>query len=144
MINANTPVQEIMSANVLVANTGNSFTQLCRLFFEMNIHHLPVVDENYRLVGILSANDVLKAFSFGLNSLERPDDSSLDARFSIYDLMTPNPVTVSPNTSIREAARICTTKHIQSLPVIENGKMTGIVTSRDIVRFMAKEQEMVK
>ena len=130
-------VADIMSKNVLFAHTGQSFTQLCRLFFEMDIHHLPVADERGQLIGILSTNDVLKAYSRKVPTLQRADEEMLNENITIYDLMTQNPISVAPGTAIKEAARLLFTHNIQSLPVVEGEKVVGIVTSRDIIRHLA-------
>ncbi|MCB0596665.1 MAG: CBS domain-containing protein [Lewinellaceae bacterium] len=137
MITATATVADIMSKNVLFAHTGQSFTQLCRLFFEMDIHHLPVADEMGKLIGILSTNDVLKAYGRKVPSLKRADDAMLNEHITIYDLMTQDPISVPPGTTLKEAAQLLATHNIQSLPVVEGQKVVGIVTSRDLIRYLA-------
>ncbi|MCO6487573.1 MAG: CBS domain-containing protein [Phaeodactylibacter sp.] len=134
---ADTTVADIMSRNVLFAHLGQSFTQLCRLFFEMDIHHLPVADDKGKLIGILSANDVLKAYGRKVPALKRADEAMLNENITIYDLMTQDPVSVPPGTTLREAARLLAFHNIQSLPVVEGEKVVGIVTSRDLIRYLA-------
>ena len=141
MITATATVADIMSKNVLFAHTGQSFTQLCRLFFEMDIHHLPVADEMGKLIGILSTNDVLKAYGRKVPSLKRADDAMLNEHITIYDLMTQDPISVPPGTTLKEAAQLLATHNIQSLPVVEGQKVVGIVTSRDLIRYLANNQE---
>ena len=137
MITATATVADIMSKNVLFAHTGQSFTQLCRLFFEMDIHHLPVADEMGKLIGILSTNDVLKAYGRKVPSLKRADDAMLNEHITIYALMTQDPISVPPGTTLKEAAQLLATHNIQSLPVVEGQKVVGIVTSRDLIRYLA-------
>ena len=137
MITATATVADIMSKNVLFAHTGQSFTQLCRLFFEMDIHHLPVADEMGKLIGILSTNDVLKAYGRKVPSLKRADDAMLNEHITIYDLMTQDPISVPPGTTLKEAAQLLATHNIQSLPIVEGGKVVGIVTIRDLIRYLA-------
>ena len=137
MITATATVADIMSKNVLFAHTGQSFTQLCRLFFEMDIHHLPVADEMGKLIGILSTNDVLKAYGRKVPSLKRADDAMLNEHITIYDLMTQDPISVPPGTTLKEAAQLLATHNIQSRPVVEGQKVVGIVTSRDLIRYLA-------
>ena len=52
---------------------------------------------------------------------------------SIRDVMTPNPKTVEPGTSIKDAAKLIKTEEIGALPVVEGGRLTGMITDRDIV-----------
>lgn len=106
----------------------------------MNIHHLPVVHkDNGEILGMLSANDVLRAFSFKLPDLGRLDEATLNKHFSVLDLMTPHPLqTISPEDPISLAARIFSERNISSLPVVEDGKLIGIVTNRDIVKYYSR------
>lgn len=138
MISSTTTVADIMSKNVLFAHTNQSFTQLCRLFFEMDIHHLPVVDEEGLLIGILSANDVLKAYGRKIPSLQNASEDMLNKNITIFDLMTQNPISAAPETTLKEAAHLLAANNIQSLPIVEGKKVVGIVTSRDLIRYLAE------
>ncbi len=138
---ANKTVSEIMSRQVLVAHPNHEFLPLCRLFLLMNIHHLPVVDAEGNLIGMLSANDVLKALSFKLPTLTKVDEQTLNRQFSVLELMTPQPIqTISPEDSIATAARIFASRNINCLPVTEQDKVVGVVTSRDIVKWVSTEE----
>ncbi len=132
-------VADIMSPNVLVAELNRPFTQLWRLFFELQIHHLPVVDENQNLVGILSTNDILKKLAFRLTSIGEVTEKALNENFTIFDLMTPDPICIDQNSSIKDAAKLFTERHISALPVMNEGEIVGIITSRDLIKHLAKE-----
>lgn len=136
-----TKVSDIMSRQVLVAHPRHEFLPLCRLFLLMNIHHLPVVDEQGKLIGILSANDVLKALSFKLPQLKKADEENLNKEFPVLDLMTPLPLeTVSPDDSISAATRIFVSRNISCLPVLAGEEVVGIITHRDIIKFLGNEE----
>lgn len=136
-----TKVSEIMSRQVLVAHPHHEFLPLCRLFILMNIHHLPVVDEQGRLIGILSANDVLKALSFKLPTIKKADEKTLNKEFPVLDLMTPMPLeTIAPDDSISAATQIFASRNISCLPVVSGDEVVGIVTHRDIIRFLGHEE----
>lgn len=139
MTDISTAVADIMSRNVLFAKPDHGFTQVARLFAEMNIHHLPVVDENQRLIGVVSANDVMKAYSRQLSHLETQSSSEINEQITVADLMTSQPVYVSPATSLHKAAELFTNHNIQCLPVVEGVTVKGIITSRDLVRFFATQ-----
>ena len=102
----NLQIGDIMTKNVLVAQQHYSFTQVCRLFFAMKIHHLPIVDDRGALVGILSTNDVLNIYSFRAPMLPSLSEDSLNAAFSIGEIMTKNPKTIGPQAGLAEAARL--------------------------------------
>ncbi len=134
-------VADIMSRNVLFAHSSHSFTRLCRLFFEMDIHHLPVVDDSAHLIGIISANDVLKAYGRKLPALGSADEDTLNGNITVFDLMTSDPICVAPEASLGEAAVLLAENNIQSLPVVEEGRVVGIITSRDLVRHLADKEK---
>ena len=80
------------------------------------VHHLPVVDNDDNLVGIVAEKDLLRA---------RDDDL-------LQDIMTRDVVTVTEYTALEEAARIMVDHKISSLPVMRDGKLVGIVTETDL------------
>lgn len=80
------------------------------------VHHLPVVDSNGNLVGIVAEKDLLRA---------RDDDL-------LQDIMTRDVVTVTEYTALEEAARIMVDHKISSLPVMRDGRLVGIVTETDL------------
>ncbi|MCB0568763.1 MAG: CBS domain-containing protein [Phaeodactylibacter sp.] len=137
MIAGTLSVGDVMSKNVLFAHLSHSFTELCRLFFELNIHHLPVVDEAGKLIGIISANDVLKAYGRRIPNLARTDEATLNLHIKIEDIMSPNPVSIGPGATLKEAAELLTSHNIQSLPVLEGDQVVGIITSRDMMRHFS-------
>lgn len=137
MIATKANIKDFMTDKVIFAHSKMSFTQTCRLLFELNIHHLPILDEDKQLIGMISSNDLLKVFSYQLPLLPKADEKTLNDRFSILEIMTPKPVTIQANCSIEEAAQVFNKEKIQSLPVIENGQMIGIFTGHDLINVMA-------
>lgn len=137
-----TKVSDVMSKVVLVAKPKHSFLQLCRLFLEMDIHHLPVMDDKEQIIGMLSANDVLRAFTFQLPLLPKVDEATLNDLFPVEELMTPNPlITITPGASLAEATRRFYQHNVQALPVLDDGRLVGIITSRDIVKIMGQRED---
>lgn len=136
MITSTAAVGDIMTKNVLFAKPDQPFSQVARLFAELDIHHLPVTDESGELIGIISANDVMRGFSRRL--LSSPDGSiPLDQSLTVADLMTSNPVYLCPANSIQKAAELFARHRIQCLPVVEGTKVVGIITTRDLVQHFA-------
>lgn len=137
MITANvTTVGELMSSPVLCAHLNQRITQLGRLFFELNIHHLPVVDTQGQLIGMLSASDLLKTLITKVPQLERADEETINKTLTVGEIMTPDPVSVHQSTAVREAAAMFSSQNFQSLPVVEDGKLVGIITTRDLIKYL--------
>jgi len=135
--NSATTISSVMTTNVLRANTEHSFLQLCRMLLELNVHHLPVEDQNGKLVGIISSNDVLRTFSYTIPLSKIADEHKLNEDIGVEELMTPNPITITPEASLSEAIRLFTEHKIQSLPVVQDDQLLGIITSTDVIMHCA-------
>jgi CBS domain-containing protein len=100
---------------------------------DMNVGGLLVVDRD-TLVGIFTERDYArKVILKGKASREIP----------VSELMTPNPITVTPDTSIEECMALMTNKFIRHLPVMEGDKIVGVISIGDVVRFVIDEQRYI-
>ena len=127
-------VANLMTRKVVVANLNNKFSQVVQFFTDTNINHLPIAEDDV-LLGIISIKDVLKFVGQELSSGKSLTAADLDAKFSLDAIMTKNPVFVHPNDLIEKAIEILSEGKFQALPVVEDGKIVGIVTNKDIVRL---------
>ncbi|QQS29788.1 MAG: CBS domain-containing protein [Sphingobacteriales bacterium] len=131
-------ISEVMSHHVIVATAAHTFSQACQLFLEFNLHHLPIVDESDKVVGIISSYDVLRTYNAEVAKSSTVSEAEVNAKFKLADIMTSDPVTITEDETIGHASEIFINKGIQSLPVVdENGKIKGIITVRDIVKQFA-------
>lgn len=129
----NSPISGIMTKQVIVAHLDNKFSQLMEFFNTWQIQHMPIT-LGEQLIGIVSINDML-AFSYHrLSTGKAVSYSEMDAEFDMKQVMTQNPTTISPEDTIEEAFRILGEGKFQSLPVVDNGKLVGIVTNKDLVK----------
>ncbi len=87
-----------------------------------------LVMDGDRLVGIITERDVLKAVGRGIDPAALP----------IKDAMTTDVITIEPDTRLREAAKLMATKWIRHLPVVESGRVVGIVSQRDLTGVLAE------
>jgi CBS domain-containing protein len=105
-------------------------------FEELRIHHVPVVDAERQVIGMLSETDLLRARQKQRMALvagagaETEDSPVVFAR----DGMSRDVVFVSPKSSFAEALRLLLDRHIHALPVVEEGKLVGVISSRDFLR----------
>jgi CBS domain-containing protein len=100
---------------------------------EKNVSALPVVD-NDKLVGIFSEKDYArKVVLKGKASKET----------TIAEIMTSNPITVSPSNTIDECMRLMTSKFFRHLPVLEKDNLIGIVSIGDVVKYIIDEQKFI-
>jgi len=100
------------------------------------LRHLPVVEEG-RLVGMLTQRDLFHAaLSTALNFGEKAQKEFLKT-VVVKEVMTEEVLTIDPGADVKEAARLLIEHKIGCLPVVENGKLVGLVTETDLLRVIA-------
>ncbi|MDB5281326.1 MAG: inosine 5-monophosphate dehydrogenase [Bacteroidota bacterium] len=133
------PVSTIMSSSPVVGSVTSKFSQVLRLFTEFPVHHLPIVDADNKLIGIVSSNDLPKVF-FAICNVDKPvlmGLADIDNSVSLESIMSPNPVTISSGESIAAATQIFKDKKFLALPVVDNGVLVGILSVKDIMGYIA-------
>ena len=129
-----TTVREIMSAVVETLSVGDTLAVARERLERGRIRHLPIVDGNERVVGLITHRRILEAWvSHGHPERERVELVARDVPVEM--LMEKNVQTVAPETPAADAAAILETRRIGCLPVVDGGKLVGIVTESDFVRF---------
>jgi len=129
-------VSDFMTADPVKVGTEHTLASIRELFEERHFHHV-LVTEHGKLVGIISDRDVLKALSpfVGKYEEELRDTHTMIKR--AYELMTHDPITVSPEAPIIDAVRLMHDKGLSCIPVVNSSQQPmGILTWRDLVRAM--------
>jgi len=123
-------LESIMSTDLITVMPGGTLADARTLMHEHRIHHLPVVDNDGSLVGLLSLTDLLAA----TDSKLRNEDSRIHAAdICINEVMVTDIATVSPQASLRQAALFLEKHKIGCLPIVADGKLRGIITDTDFV-----------
>ena len=100
------------------------------------IRHIPVVDEG-KVVGLISERDLIGAAAKRIFGLKQKSRSALLKCELVKNVMKTRVVTVAPDTRIKEAARLMAEKKIGCVPVISDGTLVGLVTTTNILRYLA-------
>ncbi len=129
-----TTVKELMSVKVATLGQGDTLDIADGIMCMGRIRHLPVLDAG-RVVGIVSQRDLFRAalgaaLAFGIR---RPQE--LMRSLEIRDVMSTPAVTVEPGAPVQQAARTMADKKIGCLPVVEGGRLVGILTEHDVLRY---------
>jgi acetoin utilization protein AcuB len=124
-----------MTKNPITVDSETLVLDAQKIMQENSIRRLPVVDKG-KLVGIVTKHDLLQASPSPATSLSIHELNYLLARMKVKEIMKKNPMTLSPDTPFEEALKMGQDKKIGSFPVVENGKLVGIATESDIVRFL--------
>ena len=122
-----------MKRNPVFVDEGDSMKKAMDLLKEHEIRHLPVLKDGEKLVGILSERDIKQASPSPATALEIREIYYLLDKVKVKQIMTRRPYTISSSAPIEEAALIIREKKIGCLPVVDNGKLVGILTETDIV-----------
>lgn len=131
-------VANVMTKEVLTINVNDSLHNANNIFNSKKLRHLPVV-ANEHLVGILSQTDILR-ISFGNTFGEQNGgDEAIFEMLSINQVMKHSPTTVNSNDTLKEAAEILAEKEFHALPVVDDEKLVGIITTTDILNYFIQE-----
>jgi CBS domain-containing membrane protein len=100
------------------------------------IRHLPVVSGD-RVVGVVSQRDLFRAAVSSVLQVARPTEREWLGKIPVAAVMTPDPFTVGPETSVRTAVAVMMERKIGCLPVVDRGQLVGIVSETDCLRYLA-------
>jgi acetoin utilization protein AcuB len=124
-----------MSHPVITVQPDIQITKAHKLMAQEKIKQMPVV-KNGKLVGIVSQNDILKAYPSSVTTLAVWEISSLIEKIQVKDVMVKEVRTVQEDTHIEEAARVMVDHGVRSLPVMRGDELVGIITEADLFNIM--------
>jgi CBS domain-containing protein len=144
-------VEDIMTTELITVSPGTRISDAAKLLLEKHINGVPVVDDAGRLLGILCQSDLiaqqkrltLPSFFAILDSfiplksmrhLER--EVQKIAATTVADAMTPDPVTVLPDTTLEEVATLMVERSIHTIPVVSGEVLVGVVGKEDVLRTL--------
>ena len=141
---------QMMSRQVITIGVDASIVDAIKTMLKHGVSALPVVDQTGNLVGILSKSDFLRRAEIGteqkrgrlLTFLAGPDRVAFDFKREhgrkVGEIMTPNPVTITEDTTVEVIARIMESRRVRRLPVMNGDKIVGIVTHSDFLPAIAR------
>ncbi len=140
--------REVMSTPVVTVRPEASLKEVAEKMAAHRVSGVPVVDAASRLLGIISESDVLAKLEYGekgrglLGLLDRLTQAAGAGRklqaHTAADLMTTRVISAGPQASFRELLHLMTIHDVNRLPIVENGRVIGIVTRADILRMMTR------
>jgi CBS domain-containing protein len=143
--------RDIMTKEVVSVTKETSLKKLAKIFVETSFGNMPVLDESGNLIGIISETDLIEQqkplhiptvmalfdWVFYLDS-EKSFKEQVDrvTATTVGELYSKDPVTCSPDSTVRELAALMSQHRVHLLPVVEEGKMIGVVARLDLIRVM--------
>lgn len=138
-MNKRTPISEIMTTDVITLNYKDGLETAEMLFKTNKIRHIPVIKGD-AIIGMLSYTDLLRiSFADAVYDDEETIDTIVYNMFTIEQVMVKKLVSVSSTSTIREVAGILSKKEFHALPVIDNEKLVGIVTTTDLLNYLLEQ-----
>ncbi|MEX6687430.1 CBS domain-containing protein [Danxiaibacter flavus] len=135
-----TPVSSIMTSKMVTVNTNDDLRKVSDLMKKHHIRHIPVVSGD-KLAGVISQTDVMR-LSFGnLFDGQTEADEAIFDMLKIEQVMVHHPKTVSPNDTIRDVATYLAQAEFHALPVVDDNKLVGIVTTTDVIKYLIDQYD---
>lgn len=131
-------VRDWMTPNPITISPKTTLPEAHQIMKEKRIRRLPVVDEEGRLVGIVTLGDIREASPSDATSLSIFELNYLLARLTVDKIMSRKVITVTPDTPIYEAARLMLEHKIGGLPVVVDSRVVGIITESDIFKMVVR------
>lgn len=122
-----TKAADIMTTNVITAKKDMALTDVISLLLRWHISAMPVVDDEDIMVGIISEIDLVN-LTFDGNARDT----------TVEEIMVTDIVSFSPNSHLAELVQTFSTRHLRRVPIIDKGKVVGIVSRRDILRELLR------
>ena len=147
-------VKDIMTKEVIAVSPDTEIVNAAKILLEKRINGMPVIDAFGRLIGIICQSDLvaqqkgipvpsiftLLESYIPLTSIKKIDkEMEKIAALTVKEAMTLEPVTVSPETDIEEVAKLKVDKKFHTLPVVDGGKVVGIVGKEDVLKTLLSE-----
>jgi len=132
-------VKQVMTSNPITLNESDTMENALTLFKKHNFHHLPVVNEANSLIGIISSSDLERTLPgstlFKVVNLEEYNSTVLQANL-VTQIMKKEVVSVDEDMPIEDAYVLLKKNQFRCLPVISSNKLSGILTSMDILEYI--------
>lgn len=131
------PISMIMTSPVITLKKHDTLEKAEQLFKKYHIRHIPVVTSDV-VVGMLSYTDLLR-LSFADVTDNEDSDVLVYNMFTIKQVMKRDIISISSSSSIKEVAEILAIKEFHALPIVDNNKLVGIVTTTDLIKYLLQQ-----
>ena len=132
-------VSSIMTTDMITVDYKDDLESAEHLFKTHKIRHIPVVKGD-ALKGILSYTDLLRiSFADAIGDDEMSIDSVVYNMFTIEQVMVKNVVTMPSTSTIKEVAELLTQRNFHAIPIVDENKLVGIVTTTDLLKFLLSQ-----
>jgi CBS domain-containing membrane protein len=129
-------VRDIMSSPVFAVGHTDNLKVVEEVMEWKHVRHLPVVNDDGHLVGLITHRDLLRACVSSVADIPRQEQDQLLRGIPVPQMMQSEVLTVAPDSDVTAAARTMLERKIGCLPVVEEGRLVGILTEADFLRYL--------
>ncbi len=135
----NISIKEIMTREVMTVSPNDNMTVVDEIFKKNKIHHLPVIDDKGKVVGVVSSTDhnkLLNTFTFFINKKSKDYNKAILRSMLVEDVMTKHVATLQSDSTVMVAAGIFNENLFHAIPIVNNeGMLEGIITTFDLLNY---------
>jgi len=124
-------VTSIMTKDVVCISPEQKIIDVKHIYEKEKFHHHIPVTDNEKLVGMVSLID----FLYGIKGAGLDETNAVYNELTVADIMTPNPYKLPSSATVQEVAQELAKGHIHAIPIVEDKKVVGIVSTADVIRF---------
>ena len=128
-------VKDLMSSPVFSLRENDSLHSARELMDLQRIRHIPIVTVDNVFTGLITHRDILSATISKLAELDPETQKEIDSGIPIHEIMRADTTSVTPDASLKDAARLLLNNKYGCLPVVEAGDLVGIITEADFLRL---------
>ncbi|HNS63819.1 MAG TPA: CBS domain-containing protein [Anaerolineaceae bacterium] len=132
-------VADLMTEGVITVRPFDTLEDVFELMSENKIRHIPVVNADGELEGLVTHRDLVGKALFAMNDVPLSVEKNLLRETRVSEAMTVEPDTIEADASLSDAARIILENKYGCLPVMENTKLVGIITEADFVKYTLQQ-----
>jgi len=144
-------VSDIMTTDLITVTADMDIARAAKTLLDNRVNGAPVVDKDQKLIGILCQSDLISQqkklpiptlFTFLDGVIQLPSMKQIEkqvskiAALTVAEAMTPNPITVNPDTNIETVAALMVDHNFHTLPVVEKSRLVGIIGKEDVLRTL--------
>lgn len=135
LMNLDVSITTIMSSNPTSVSPQQKLVDVKHIYEKRDFHsHIPVVEDD-KVVGIISLINFMRA----IHDASLDDNEIVYQNLKVKDIMTPNPVSISVNATVRDAVQLLSEGQFHSILITDEGMLKGIVSTTDIARELLKD-----
>lgn len=130
-------ITTIMTKNVVCVSPNQDILDVKHIYEKKEFHHHIPVLENDKLVGMVSLVD----FMYHISGAGLSDENAVYKKLKVKDIMTPNPFSMSAESTIEEVAQVLTEGNYRAVPIVQQESIVGIVSTADIIKYYLQLSE---